>query len=165
VTAFHETCNETGGHGVTLHLAPDVIADASADPRGFLSHVRRRLEGSFTRTFGRSVGFWLVVETTPGGRPHLHGGVAVTDNELPQLEAALRHAAGTWGKRKGSEYQVLIRAEPDPSWWPGYATKRLGRTAKIIPGPLVTATNCIRSRQKSFMIPGGRHCNGTAGRC
>ena len=113
----------------SLNLGPDVIKAANDNARGFLDHVRRRVALNLKRELGRTVALWIVVETDDDGRPHLHGGLALADNDRPVLvEEALAKAGGNWTRRGSRPADCRVQWEPDG--WAVYPLKRLARTRR-----------------------------------
>jgi hypothetical protein len=117
----------------TLNLSPDVIEAANDNKRGFLDLVRRRVARELKKELGREVPAWLMIETTEDGRPHLHGGLALspelTAAEIEAATRAMNRAGGLW-RGKGKEYQTDIRETYDPDGWARYSLKRIGRTKR-----------------------------------
>lgn len=113
----------------SLNLHPDVIRAANDNVRGFVDFIRRRVSLSLKRELGRTVPFWFVVETTSDGRPHLHGGLAMNDNEdTAVIERALAKAGDNWttaGSRPAD-----VRRQWAPDGWAVYPLKRMGRSRR-----------------------------------
>lgn len=126
----------------TLNLSPTISATALADPHGFLNHVRRRVARSLDKELGRKVNFFFVVETTPKGRPHLHGVIGINDNECSYAARALRQAAGKW-EGTCRQRQLDVKLIWNSDGWAEYANADLLRTARHIPGKLITATQIV----------------------
>jgi hypothetical protein len=151
---YHRAISQRDGLAFSLNISRRVIGAAKADKRGFCSHVRRRVDRTLKRKFGRPVGFWFVVQSTPDGRPHLHGGIAIDHNDLPDAADALKHAGGTWLKAN-SGYQVHFAVRHDDDW-ARYALRGVGATRRHISGSLLAVTNDIRSIAKALYADGRR---------
>jgi hypothetical protein len=101
-------------YAFSLNLSPNVINAANDNDRGHLDLVRRPVLRELKKALGRDVHARLILETTHDGRLHLHGGLALNDNEIPTTERALNHAGGLW-RGKGAEQSALARCDCDPS--------------------------------------------------
>jgi hypothetical protein len=113
----------------SLNLDPDLIRAANDNARGFLDHVRRKVVRTLKRALGRVFPIWLVVETDNDGRPHLHGGIALNDNDRPdEVEKTLAKSGGDW-TRPGSA-PADVRRQWCPDGWACYPLKRLERTRR-----------------------------------
>lgn len=114
----------------SLNIHPDLIQAANDNARGFLDFMRRRVARHLDREMGRKVPFWFEVETDHNGRPHLHGGIPLAnDNEdVPAIERALVKAGGNWSRRGSAPADVRRQYEPDG--WAVYGLKRIGRTRR-----------------------------------
>lgn len=141
-TFFHREIAKHQAISFTLNLSPEIAAAAKADPSSFTVHVRRRLARSLKKTFGHPVPFWFAIDISRHGRPHLHGGIAVSHNQLGRLTEALRRAGGTWAAKRGKEHQVALGTRLDDEW-PRYATKAIRPQAQAQFGKMLTVTDDI----------------------
>jgi len=70
----------------TFNLTPTLLAKAAVNTqRAFASYLLKRITEALKRTLGRSVDLFFVVEIAglgPTGRPHLHGEVLLTGDEV-----------------------------------------------------------------------------------
>lgn len=113
----------------SLNLGPAQIQAANDNARGFLDHLRRKVARYLKNELRRSASFWFVLETDATGRPHLHGGLVLNDNDDPAaVERALAKAGGA-ASSQGSK-PADIRPQHDPDGWAAYSTKRIGRTKR-----------------------------------
>ena len=89
---------QTQARSVTLRLGPEVIARARAHNRGFASYIRdqiqRRLKAEFDKLGEPAPEFFIVIEDTEFGEPHVHG--AVTDPGRPGSCDVIRRALTTF---------------------------------------------------------------------
>jgi len=130
--------NRAGAHqgdafAWTLNLAPDVEKAANDNGRP-LDHLWRRVNSCLAREpalASASVPLWLVLETTPAGRLHIHGGLFVANPELlPAIERALAKAGGEWGATAGREHQLDVGPQRTPDAWAAYPLWRQGQTRR-----------------------------------
>lgn len=113
----------------SVNFDPRLIRAANENARGFLDFVRRRVTLALKRGLGRTVATWFALETDDDGRPHIHGGLALNDNEDPALvEEALAKAGGNW-TRMGSRC-ADVRRQWEPDGWAVYPLKRIARTRR-----------------------------------
>lgn len=138
----------------SVNFDPKLIRAGNANERGLLDYLRRRVALELKRATGRAVPMWVVVETDDDGRPHVHGGLALNDNDVPaRIEEALVKAGGNW-KRQGSA-PVDVRRQWNADGWAAYPLKRMARTrrhlreaAGLAPGahvPLYAVTKDLRA--------------------
>lgn len=174
----------------SLNLGPAQIQAANDNARGFLDHLRRKVARYLKNELRRSASFWFVLETDANGRPHLHGGLVLNDNDDPAaVERALAKAGGA-ASSQGSK-PADIRPQHDPDGWAAYSTKRIGRTKRHLRDlggldledhvTIWTCTDDLRTegkrlheearqaiqeaRQRPPAVPGSSHCpsNGQVG--
>ena len=113
----------------SLNIHPDLIRAGNDNARGILDFLRRRVVLNLKRSLGRAVPMWLAIETDDEGRPHLHGGLALNDNDnRDDVRACLERAGGAWS-RQGSA-PVDIRLQWRPIGWAAYPLKRVARTRR-----------------------------------
>lgn len=114
----------------SLNIHPDLIQAGNDNVRGLLDFMRRRVARHLNREMGRHMPFWFEIETDDDGRPHLHGGIPMAnDNEdAPAIERALVKAGGNWSRRGSAPADVRRQYEPDG--WAVYGLKRIGRTRR-----------------------------------
>lgn len=113
----------------SMNLDPMLIAAANDNARGPLDHVRRRVVRAVQDAYGGARPLWVVLETDDDGRLHVHGGVALNDNDLPgRLEASLAKFGGGWTRRGSAPADV--RAQWEPDGWAVYPLKRFERTRR-----------------------------------
>lgn len=113
----------------SLNFDPKIIAAANENTRGQLDLYRRRVARVLKREIGRSVTLWIGIETDDDGRQHVHGGLAMNDDEDPTIfEKALAKSGGNW-TRSGSRC-ADVRRQRDPDGWACYSLKRVGRTRR-----------------------------------
>lgn len=141
-TFFHREIAKLQGTSFTLNLSPEIEAAAKADPTSFTAHVRRRLARSLKKSFGHPVPFWFAIDISAHGRPHLHGGIAMSRNDLGRLTEALQRAGGKWAARRGKEHQVALGTRLDDAW-ARYATKAIRPKAQAEFGKMLTVTDEI----------------------
>lgn len=86
-----------GKHTFTFNLSPKLTL--SAINSNGLKYIRRQIDGALSRHLGRKVEFWLVLESIikedrhycyNKGRPHIHGSLLITDDEINLVKTALR---------------------------------------------------------------------------
>lgn len=130
-----------------VHLDLDAEEAARADPASFTEHVRRRLRRYLKAEFGRTVDYWFGVDISDEGRPHLHGGIAVSSNEAEALGRALARAGGEWGSVRGVKHQTQVGDRMDDDW-ASYATKKITRSRQEVFGSMISVTDSIRRAAK-----------------
>lgn len=155
---YQRAIAKLGGVSFSLNLGPEVENAARADPVGFTDHVRRRVARELKAAFGKTVEFWFGVDVTRAGRrPHLHGTVSVSAQDVAKLKRALARAGGEWGAEAGQRYQVHIGSRLDDAW--GFYTTRaiikkrryeLTPPGRKRPDPMLTATRDIRRAAKAM---------------
>jgi hypothetical protein len=131
---------------MTVNLGVDFERYVRAQPN-VLDYVRRRVALHLNAALGRQVDFMFALEETKG-RLHLHGMLAITDNEKSAARQALRKAGGKWAGLAGARYQVKLRAEPDLRG-AGYAGKDLIK-AWMTRGSVIRLLDDRRSWTNSF---------------
>ena len=99
----------------SLRLRHDVEQQAREQPSAaswLLKRVRREVHAILKR----DVPVWFVIEQDYGRARgmHLHGELAVTQEELPAARKALRLAAGQWLFAR--QHQAHTRLSPDEGW-------------------------------------------------
>ena len=138
----------------SVNFDPKLIRAGNANERGLLDYLRRRVALELKRATGRAVPMWVVVETDDDGLPHLHGGLALNDNDRPDvIEEALAKAGGNW-TRQGSA-PADVRRQWNADGWSAYPLKRMARTRRhlreasgLAPGahvPLYAVTKDLRA--------------------
>jgi hypothetical protein len=111
----------------SVNFDPKLIQAGNDNARGLLDYMRRRIALGLKRTFGETPPLWVAIETDDDGRPHLHGGIALTDQHAPAVVlGALAKAGGNW-TRQGSA-PADLRPQHDPDGWAAYPFKRAART-------------------------------------
>jgi hypothetical protein len=136
-------------YAFTLNLGPRVVKAANDNASGFTSYVANRLRPKLKQALGRNVPFWFTVDVTASGRPHLHGGVALNDNELPAFKQALAAAGGKWAASHGDQYQVDVRPQFDPDGWVNsYCFGKIAKARRYIKGNPLYISNTLRQSAK-----------------
>ena len=133
-----------------VRLSEELMAEGRRDSQGFTDLVRRRVALHLKRKLGRPVDFWFVIETKPKAKhPHLHGAVAISEQERVHLRRALLVASNTKGEFR--KFAVRTKQVTYGFGVAGYAMKSLSRTTLEFPGQNVTATHRVkRAAQKIF---------------
>lgn len=119
-------------YAFTLNLSPDVIRTANDNARGPVDHYRREIARQLVKVIpDRDVPMWFVLETTEEGRQHLHGAIALNDNDVPAVRQALKKAGGTWvGHGRGHQLDLAPQRLPDA--WAAYPVKMQARTRRHV---------------------------------
>jgi len=136
---YHLALREQGAvYTFTLNLRPDIekLARKQPNPLSWLNHrITRELKAGL----GRHVEWFAVVEEASGAglfagagfldRLHLHGEMAVSDNEVERARAGLRRAGGEWEEAR----QHQTKAVPDPdTGWSSYCVKDFWRKSALL---------------------------------
>ncbi|ACB83543.1 hypothetical protein Mpop_5454 (plasmid) [Methylorubrum populi BJ001] len=113
----------------SVNFDPKLIKAGNDNDRGLLDYMRRRIALGLKRALGETPPLWVAIETDDDGRPHLHGGIALTDKHAPAVVlGALAKAGGNW-TRQGSA-PADLRPQHDPDGWAVYPFKRKERTRR-----------------------------------
>ncbi|WP_156884759.1 hypothetical protein [Stappia stellulata] len=130
--AFNEVLSGRAAHSdqilyaFTLNLSPAVIGAACTDPRGPGTHLRERIRRELKGALPERVpDFWFVIELDKKSRLHLHGGIALSSEDVGIARRALKRAGGKWACDKGAQFQLKLDEQFDPlGWVTGYCMKQ-----------------------------------------
>lgn len=151
--------NMGGGYAVTLNLAPELLLKA-LDQDNPLDYLSRMVNSRLKRSLGYQIPCYLVLETLckgrrgVEGRPHLHGALLCSDDELAQVKQALKElhrSASIKFKKCGRPTQ--LRKIYDGHNWASYSGKALVHTQMVLPdlgGSGFVASNTLRSAAKEI---------------
>jgi len=138
---------EAASVAFTLNLGPCAVAAAKANAKGFVDYFKRRISKELDRKLGRHPLYWFAVHCK-GDRPHLHGTIAVNDNDLPKVRVALRVAGGEWNSNQGKGKQVQFKPHYDPDGWARYCLNRDFTAARRIMSTATSITSRLRRAAK-----------------
>lgn len=153
---WHRVIRDRGGVAFVVNFTPDVLDRANKASIGAPQFMRRRITKALKDALGRDVDLWCALDTTKDGRLHLHGGVAINDNEIAVAELALRKASGLGALRRVAPRQVwfggvfweLKAGERFPARedrlqddWAGYSVKNVAELEKQ------TGHSCVYTSQ------------------
>lgn len=146
-----------GARSLTLHLAPEVVAAAHADPHGFVRHIHKRmakeLKAALCPLEGAEIPeFFFTVEDTDLGVPHIHGAIFVNEDDervLPLVRKALKRAGGDC-RYTDSGRQLHMPPLETPVRWVNYLSKWIAGSALRHDGGHFAATNGIRKRGREW---------------
>lgn len=119
---------ERRGAVMTMNLRESVIEAAGRDPRGFVGHMRERIRRELHTASDQAScdppEFFFGVEASELGRPHLHGGIIVPQDQQKQRairDALYRASHGRAGAANRTGREIDLRT---------YETRRFGRTTQ-----------------------------------
>jgi hypothetical protein len=119
-------------YAFSLDPSPSEIAKAHASPKGFAGHFREAITRALKRKLGRKPMFWIAVDLTPGGRLHLHGGLALEDGEGGLIASALQEAGDEWASAYHKDKQVDLAHQYEPDGWARYAIRMRSKVRHIV---------------------------------
>jgi hypothetical protein len=139
----------------TINAAHDLIENR-ARRSTFLDYMRRRVRFHLHQALGRHPEFFAVVglECKGGDRNHVHGSLAIADQELPLALDALRKAANNFDR-----WSVDLLLEKghhrDPyadegRGWAKYCRENLQEAQGKVEGILLTCTNGLRLKARKL---------------
>ncbi|KQP55052.1 hypothetical protein [Methylobacterium sp. Leaf108] len=131
----------------TLDISPDEVAAGIAS-KNFATRLLKRIAKHLRLKLGRDPVMTLAIDvTTPNNntrpRPHAHGGIACSAEELPAVRRALQRAGGAWAG-SGSKYQVKVRRMSDPDGWSSYCTRNLAAARKVVGDNVIAASGDLK---------------------
>lgn len=144
------------GYALSLNIAPHMLKKALR--KGGLDYLYRALRRHLQKHLGRSVDFYVVLETTctkthgfREARPHLHGAIICQEREKRRVHRAFRAfnrgASPVFSNTRQSELKKFT----DGFNWSQYCLKSLGSRKTIfceIPGPNVCCPHSLRREAK-----------------
>lgn len=131
--SYIRTVSTTGaGLSWSLNLGGTVLKAANDDATRFMGGFQDRLSKALKAEFGEARDFFFAIETTPAGRPHLHGAVDCTENDRERLEAVLARCGGAWGSAHHKERQAHAGVLWGPDGWVRYTLKGMARTKRLL---------------------------------
>lgn len=131
----------------TLRLDPTLIEN-SAHP---LDDLHRRMRDHLKRRLGRAPDLAFIPEYTEDGELHIHGWIAIDDEQLPKAKEALRVAGGKWREGKASARQSQFDHSRGADGWARYMCKSLRATQDAL-GRHIEARQGNRRRPPSLII-------------
>lgn len=148
-----------GARSLTLHLGDEVIEAAKADPLGFVRHMQMRMARELKRAFRSVEGavlpeYFFTVEDTDLGRPHLHGGIQLPNEDrvyLGTVREALKKAGGS-SLYRGTGRQLHMPELETPARWVNYLSKWVLGSAVRHDGGHFAATNGIRRQGRAWYV-------------
>ncbi len=134
------------GHAFTLLFGPSRLQELLDSPKGFSRALARYLNRALGRKLGHVPDYCFVVEMTPRGKLHVHGGIASTADDLHLIEEALNHAGGDgWVKSRRGETQVKLKPLFYPTGWCRYSFEDEPKARRALKGQTVVITNPLRA--------------------
>lgn len=134
------------GHAFTLLFGPSRLQELLDSPLGFSRALARYLNRGLKRKLGHVPDYCFVVEMTPRGKLHIHGGIESTADNLHRIEEALKHAGGDdWVKSRRGETQVKFKPLFYPTGWCRYSFEDEPKARRALRGQTVVITNPLRS--------------------
>jgi hypothetical protein len=116
----------------TLNFGPKVAKAALKAKKGIRPFIANRLQKELKK-IGRDGAFWCVLDVTPSGRIHAHGGVALDPSQEGAARALLHKAAGEWGSNYHKERQVDLDEQTDVDGWiDRYCFRKIARSRNLI---------------------------------
>lgn len=148
-----------GARSLTLHLGDEVIDAAKADPLGFVRHIQMRIARELKRAFRSVKGavlpeYFFTVEDTDLGRPHVHGGIQLPNEDRAYLRIvreALKKAGGNSHHRETGRQLHMPELET-PARWVNYLSKWVLGSAVRHDGGHFAATNGIRRQGRAWYV-------------
>ena len=148
-----------GARSLTLHLGDEVVEAAKADPLGFVRHMQMRMARELKRAFRSVEGavlpeYFFTVEDTDLGRPHLHGGIQLPNEDrayLGLVREALKKAGGN-SHYRGTGRQLHMPELETPARWVNYLSKWVLGSAVRHDGGHFAATNGIRRQGRAWYV-------------
>ncbi|MDP1912110.1 hypothetical protein [Brevundimonas sp.] len=148
-----------GARSLTLHLGDEVIDAAKADPLGFVRHMQMRMARELKRAFRSVKGavfpeYFFTVEDTDLGRPHVHGGIQLPNEDpayLGIVREALKKAGGNSHHREAGRQLHMPELET-PARWVNYLSKWVLGSAVRHDGGHFAATNGIRRQGRAWYV-------------
>lgn len=148
-----------GARSLTLHLGDEVIEAAMADPLGFVRHMQMRMARELKRAFRSVEGavlpeYFFTVEDTDLGRPHMHGGIQLPNEDrayLRLVREALKKAGGNSHHRETGRQLHMPELET-PARWVNYLSKWVLGSAVRHDGGHFAATNGIRRQGRAWYV-------------
>jgi hypothetical protein len=140
----------------TLNFGPKVYEAALKAKKGIRPFIADRLQKALKK-IGRDGAFWFVLDVTPIGRVHVHGGVALDPSQEGAARVILHKVAGKWGSRHHQERQVDLDQQTDVDGWiDNYCFRKsrarnLGETPLYIARPLRQIARDNYERDRSMI--------------
>jgi hypothetical protein len=77
----------------TVNLTPEFVRKALRNKKGFIDYTKRKIDKAMLSELSRAPQYWFVVEMAPTfgshtkgrQRPHLHGGILLTQSEKESI--------------------------------------------------------------------------------
>ncbi len=127
----------------TINLDGKTILAAQLDrDRGFTPHVHDKLRRALKRQLGTVPEFWIKLEVSPNGKPHVHGGIAANDNMLASIFDALR-SLGRQVDMPGRQKPVHCKSQFAPDGWSHYCAKDIMRARGFARGAIVCSSRLL----------------------
>jgi len=148
-----------GKHALTFNLSAELTSKA-IETTG-LQYIRHKIDGALKRYLERKVEFWLVLESIikedrnyryNKGRPHIHGSLLITDQEINLVKKALRSINGDTShvfKRNETRIKTISDVKSNRGGgdgWAFYITKHIGYNNLFMPySSTITKTHKVSS--------------------
>lgn len=137
----------------TLDFGESVVLQAMKNTLGIKDYLHRHLSRHLNRGFGDKIDFWFVVEISKGGKLHLHGSVALDENDEDQLIEILKKASKSTDKifleRHAVDINSYSRFMQGGFGWSLYCLKDFDRSRKwVSETKLITATTRLTRKAK-----------------
>lgn len=139
------------GHAFTLLFGPSRLQELLDSPKGFSRALALYMDRALMRKLGYVPDYCFVVEMTPGGKLHVHGGIASTADNLHLIEEALNHAGGGgWEKSRRGEKQFMPKPLFYPTGWCRYSFEDEPKARRAIKGQTVVINSPLRRSAKAL---------------
>jgi hypothetical protein len=119
--------------GFTLNLSDELLLRLQSKRHRVIDAFRKRIGYHLQAVLGRKVDFWFAMESPHGRmRWHLHGALAIADDEKPEAKRALLAASGIAVGIPARHYALRFSSFYDSSGWAVYACKRLAPSEELL---------------------------------
>ncbi len=114
---FHHAMRLSGPlRGFTLNFSPEVEAQIRHEPKS-AKWLADRMSRNLKDVLGYRPNFWFAFDVTENRtRPHTHGEIAASEEELALVRQAMRFAGGEWEHTRQHQVHTTRGGEPDVGW-------------------------------------------------
>ncbi|MEZ2406938.1 hypothetical protein AB6806_08985 [Bosea sp. RCC_152_1] len=162
--AYAQVILDTGNAvAVTINFGNKALEQARKDQDGVFINLRERITEALKKAVGRAPSHTLALDVSRDGREHLHGVIA-WPGDLQALHDVLKHAAGRWAHKRGSQHQIHLRTnqsrlkgkkisqsvEPLTCGWAGYSIKQAKELKASTGKAILYASPDLKRRAKEL---------------